>query len=293
MDGSASFGNLRVYPGEPPAADPPPPALPDPLVLAGRELIRPPADRRKPARGPEPFTAAWFDELDHKRYARHGGWLPGALEFGRHPGESLLVLGPGIGSDAAHYLRTGTPVTIAFSPDDHPDLVRGNLARHGLTARTVPLDGTHLPVPDGAFDVACWNALYQPAADVPGLAEELYRVLKAGGKVIALFPAKYDAGFWQDVLMPLQQFYWRRPADPAAAPKRTGRELRAVFGQFAEHRVKKRHLRRSEITHLWRVLPRVVLERLIGRVLVLKAFKPISAARTATHAALPADAKAA
>jgi hypothetical protein len=54
-----------------------------------------------------------------------------------------------------------------------------------------------------------------------------------------------------------------------------------LFGRFTEHRVRKRQLRRSEVPHLWRFLPLAVLARLMGRVLILKAFKPLSAALSA------------
>jgi hypothetical protein len=64
----------------------------------------------------------------------------------------------------------------------------------------------------------------------------------------------------------------------------TGRGLRRLFGQFTEHRVYRRHLRRSEVPHVWRWLPQVLLERLMGRVLIVKSFKPLSAA-LAVHAA--------
>ena len=50
-----------------------------------------------------------------------------------------------------------------------------------------------------------------------------------------------------------------------------------TFAAFTRHSVGKRHLRRSELPHPWRVLPLVLLERLIGRVLVFKAFKPLTA----------------
>src|SRR5439155_17980192 len=217
-------------------------------------------------RGLEPFSAAWFDELEHKRYARHGAWLPTALEFGRHPGESVLLPGAGVGGDAIRYLQLGTVVTVGTTPADHPDLIRRNLARHGLGVRMVPLGGPELPFPAGAFDVVVWNALHDDPPDLPAFTDELFRVLKAGGKVIGLFPARYDAGFWQDVLLPLQRLYRHRPPDPTAAPKFSARELCRAFGKFADHRVSKRHLRRSELPHLWRLLPLVLLERLIGRV---------------------------
>jgi SAM-dependent methyltransferase len=295
MDGS--FGNLRLYPAAATGSSAELPALPheagagpapDPVALANRELIRPPTFRRGPHHL-DPFSAAWFDELLHKRYERHGRWLAGALEFGRHPGESLLILNPGVGSDAVRHLQQGAEVTVAAAPTDHPHLIRENLARHGLTAPLVATTGTTLPFPDGAFDVAVWNGLHTPAA---APADELFRVLKAGGKVIGLFPARFDAGYWQDLLLPLQHLYWRHPPDPTAAPKTTRRELARVFARFGDHRVRKRHLRRSELPHLWRLVPLLLLERLIGRVLVLKAFKPLSTARTATHPALP-DSRAA
>jgi SAM-dependent methyltransferase len=253
---------------------PPPP--PDPSILANRELIRPVGFRRA-APGLVPFSAAWYDELEQKRYQRHGVWLPSALEFGRHPGESLLLLGPGIGSDAVRYVRTGTPVTVGVTPFDHADLVRENLARHALPARIVDVSGPKLPFADGTFDVVTWNALYDPAPPEAVRIDEVFRVLKSGGKVIGLFPARYDAGYWQDLLLPLQWLYWRRPADPTDGTKTSARRLRRRFAAFVKPAVGKRHLRRAELPHPWRVLPLVLLERLIGRVLVFKAFKPLSA----------------
>ena len=289
----AARGHLKLFVGEPPYPTAPaataapaeprtPPALatvqvaPDPAVLANRELIRPVGYRRA-APGLVPYSGAWFEELEQKRYQRHGQWLPAALEFGRHPGESLLLLGPGMGSDAIRYAHTGTPVTVGVTAADHPDLVRENLARHAVAARVVDVDGPRLPFPDGTFDVVTWNALHDPAPPQPARVNELFRVLKSNGKVIGLFPAWYDAGYWQDLFLPLQWLYWRRPADPTAGPKTTTRQLRRLFAAFTGHRVAKRHLRRAELPHPWRILPLVLLERLIRRVLVFKALQPLPA----------------
>src|SRR5262249_38169656 len=119
MDGSFGNLNLKLYTDPPsaetaalPDAAPPLPATapdppPDPSDPACRELPRPPP---RAARGREPFSAAWFDQLEQKRYARHGAWLPAALEFGRHPGESVLLLNPGLGGDAIRYQQHGSEV---------------------------------------------------------------------------------------------------------------------------------------------------------------------------------------
>jgi SAM-dependent methyltransferase len=254
-------------------------AATDPVLLANRELVRPPTYRRRHLRI-EPYSAEWFDDLERQRYARHTRWLDAALEFGRHPGESVLLIGPGVGSDAVRFLRAGTEVTIALADCDRPDLIRENLSRSGFAARMFHLNDEPLPAAEGAFDVVVWNALY-PLSPTPAV-DDLFRVLKCGGKVIGLFPAHYDAGFWQDLLLPLQHWYWRRPPDPTTAAKTTRKELARRFPRFTAHRVHKRHLRRSELPHLWRTLPLVFLERLIGRVLVFKAFKPLTAARSSS-----------
>jgi SAM-dependent methyltransferase len=261
----------------------------NPAELASRELIRPIAHRRIHPRS-EPLSIAWLDELEHKRFARHGAWLPAALEFGRHPGESVLCLNPGLGADAIRFLQCGSEVTIGVNENEDVGLIRTNLERHALYARVASISGSKLPFADGAFDIVVVNGLYS-TVDVNAISEEFFRILKCGGKVIGLFPAYYDAGYWQDLLLPYQHLYWRRPADPTTAPKTTARKLRRAFSRFDEHKVCKRHLRRSELPHICRLLPLVVLERLFGRVLVLKAKKPISAARVLNP--LPAESLAA
>jgi SAM-dependent methyltransferase len=264
---------LRIYQPTPSDADGP--DL-DPHRLAARELLRPPA-ARSPDRDLEPFSRAWFEELELKRYAPPGVWLRRMLEFTRHAGESLVMVGPGAGTDALQYQRHGVAVTACVGPSDHPDLLRRNFDLRGQTVRVVHTGPAALPFERGTFDLAYLNLLHGLSADPPAAVRELYRVLKPGGKVFALAPAYYDPGFWQHILLPFRRWY-RPPVGFTDAPRYSGRELRRLFGLFTECRVAKRHLRRSELPHLWRFVPTGVLERLIGRVMVLRAFKPISAA---------------
>jgi SAM-dependent methyltransferase len=281
-------GFPRIF--APPAAGDDPPPAPAPHLLATRELLRPPA-RRRGDRELDPYSRAWFEEIEIKRYTRHGTWLPRVLEFSRHTGESLVMFGPGLGTDALQYLRHGTKVTLCVTPADHPDLIRRNFDFRGTAADLVHVSpGDALPFARGAFDLAYLNALHDPGdPGDPGLlartVAELYRVLKPGGKVFALFPAKFDAGYWQDFVLPIQHWYWRRPPDPASGAKQTARGLRQTFGQFTDVRIGKRHLRRTELPHAWRLLPLSILERLLGRVLVLRAFKTLATARADITAA--------
>lgn len=222
----------------------------------------------------EPFSRGWFEELELKRYSPHGAWLRRVLEFTRHAGESLLMLGPGVGTDAIQYQRHGTAITVCVTPADHPDAVRRNFELRGLTVRLVHTGpDLTLPFDRGAFDLAYLNLLSDPPADLPRVVGELYRVLKAGGKVFVLAPARYDAVFYGTLLRPCRRVEWLTDA-----PRYSARMLRQVFARFDDRRFTRRHLRRSELPYLWRFLPLAALERVMGRVLALRAFKPLSAA---------------
>ena len=266
-------GPFRIYRGDPPDADGSPWTPAVAARLAARELLRPhPA--RPGHRDLEPFSRGWFEELEHKRYSPHGAWLRRVLEFTRHAGESLLMLGPGVGTDALQYQRHGTAVTVCVTPADHPDAVRRNFELRGLTVRLVHAGpDLTLPFDRGAFDLAYLNLLSDPPADLPRVVGELYRVLKAGGKVFVLAPARYDALFYGTLLRPC-----RRAERLTDAPRYSARMLRQVFDRFDDRRFTKRHLRRSELPYVWRFLPLPALERVMGRMLVLRAFKPLSAA---------------
>src|SRR4029079_8837320 len=147
--------------------------------------------------------------------ARAGAWLPRVLEFSRHSGETMLVCRPGLGSDAVRYQRHGVNVTVATLPGDTPDHVTRNFSLRGLSVRVVPADGLALPFPTASFDLAYVNALYAPAPPV----DELFRVLRPGGKLFALVPAKYGYGFWVRFALP-----WQR-GPPSPGPSADARAL--------------------------------------------------------------------
>jgi SAM-dependent methyltransferase len=245
--------------------------------LASEELLRP-VSSRPSKRDIEPFSRGWFEALELKRYAPNGAWLQRILEFTRHNGETLLMIGPGLGSDALQYQRHGVEVTILATPTDPAELVQQNFACRGLKVQVKHGDpNTALPFTDGAFDLAYLNLIHGPAFEPSVLVPEVYRVLKPGGKVFVLAPSRYDVNFWQRVLVPYRRWYHK--AEPLSySSEFSGRELRKLFPNFTEPRLTKRHLRTSELPYIWRFFPLAILERLLGRVICLRAFKPISAA---------------
>ena len=279
---AAEFAD-RLYAGE--ALFPEPCALPGTRsaehgtpggVAAGSES-------RAPSCG-EPFTLQWFLDVENARHSKHARWIPKLLEFAKHGGERLLGLGNGLGTDWVQYARHGADVVVCSPSAEQLALIHRNFQLRELRGLFLHSDPTNLPLESASIDVVCVNGLLQELADPRAAVGEVYRVLKPGGKVLAVTPARYDVGFWYRLCFFWQRWFTRKPADPPT-PRFSARGLRRLFGRFIEQRVHKRHLRRAEVPHLWRWLPLPLLERLLGRVLVIKAFKPLSAATAAQLAA--------
>ncbi len=247
------------------------------------ETLNAPPPAARPPGGPEPYSLQWFLDIESQRHGRHGRWIPRLLEFAKHSGETLLGLGTGLGTDWLQYARHGAHVVVCTPASEQLALVRRNFELRGLPGRFLSAQPTSLPLEGCSIDVACVSGLLDEVADPHAVIAEVYRVLKPGGKVLAVTPARYDVDYWTDVLMP-----WLRWVRPRKSPPTAGfsaRRLHRLFGQYVEHRVYKRQLRRREVPHLWRCLPLPLLERMMGRVLVIKAFKPLSAALPAQLAA--------
>jgi ubiquinone/menaquinone biosynthesis C-methylase UbiE len=255
--------------------------------LFARETMQshPRSSQHLPAEA-EPFTLQWFLSIENQRHGRHGRWLPRLLEFAKHSGETLLGLGPGLGTDWLQYARHGAAVVVCNSSASQLALVRRNFELRGLAGRFLHCSPAVLPLDSASIDVACLSDLVHGLADPQSVIVETYRVLKPGGKVLVVTAARYDVDFWCRRWLFWPGWFRRRGMGPELCQRRfSARGLRRLFGQFVDHRVHKRQLRRSEVPHLLRVLPLPLLERWMGRVLVLKAFKPLYSARPAQAAA--------
>jgi SAM-dependent methyltransferase len=242
------------------------------------EALHPPTGRQveEPL---EPYSLQWFLHIENQRHSRQGRWIPKLLEFAKHSGDLLLGLGHGLGTDWAQYARHGARVLVCSSMVSQLELIRRNFEVRGLAGQFVNAHPCKLPIESSSVDVACLSSLHMGVDDAPAMVEEVYRVLKPGGKVLAVTPSRYNVDYWFDTV-----FFWYRwfggrvRRDPSLAYQQySGRGLKRLFCKFVEHRIYKRQLRSREVPHVWRWVPTPLLARLMGRVLVMKAFKPLSA----------------
>jgi len=226
----------------------------------------------------EPFTLQWFLDIENARHNRQGRWIPRLLEFVKHSGETLLGLGNGLGTDWIQYARHGAEVIACCPAAEQLALIQRNFALRGLHAVYLHANPRSIPLESASIDVACIANLLEDIPDPSAVIEEIYRLLKPGGKVLAVAPARFDLDFWRRRFLPWHAWLNRRTLLHSEASSFTARMLRQLFRRFVEPRVYKRQLRRSEVPHLWRWLPHALLERMLGRLLIIKAFKPLSAA---------------
>jgi SAM-dependent methyltransferase len=248
-----------------------------------RETFRMPSRGRHRPPMPEAFTRAWFEQVEHQRYRRHGTWIPRVLEFGRHAGETLVGLGDGLGTDWLQYARHGTHVIACSQSNEQLGLIERNFRLREQEIRVAHAPPHALPFDGSSVDVVCIQGLLHEVERPELVIDEVYRILRPGGKVIAVAPARYDAAYWHAKLFPWRRWFSR--AKTGGPRGTTARHLKRDFARFGDRVVKKRHLRRSQLPQLWRPFPLGLLERFLGQLLILKAFKPLSAALAAQVAA--------
>jgi SAM-dependent methyltransferase len=103
------------------------------------------------------------------------------------PGETVLDLGSGAGIDVLLSAKRVGPTGFAYGidmTDEMLDLARKHQVEAGAT-NVEFRKGTieDIPLEDGTVDVVISNCVINLSADKPAVLSEMYRVLKAGGRI--------------------------------------------------------------------------------------------------------------
>ena len=113
---------------------------------------------------------------------------------------------------------------VCSSTTSQLELIRRNFEVRGLTGKFVNAHPNRLPLDSASVDVACLSSLHMGIDNAPAVVDEVYRVLKPGGKVLAVTASRYNVDFWFDTV-----FFWYRwlggrvRRDPASFPCNTPR----------------------------------------------------------------------
>jgi glycosyltransferase involved in cell wall biosynthesis/ubiquinone/menaquinone biosynthesis C-methylase UbiE len=237
-------------------------------------------------------TKEWFLEAERYRYETYAPWMRQTMEFDRHQGAKLLEIGGGMGTDLAQFAAHGARVTDADLSTGHLRLARENFAVRGLSGEFLQQDAESLVFDDNTFDVVYSNGVLHHTPDTRQAVREIFRVLKPGGRVIAMVYAEDSLHYWRNLMwnIGLREGQLRKysmgeimsraveRSDNAAAhplvKAYTKAGLRRLFDGFIDIEVLQRQLDAAAVPRVLARVPRRYLERIMGWNLIIKARKP-------------------
>ncbi|MBR1244181.1 class I SAM-dependent methyltransferase [Bradyrhizobium sp. AUGA SZCCT0274] len=146
-------------------------------------------------------TAGYFEAFDALR--EHDDCEPYVLSDRIHgyssaQGLKVLDIGCGNGYVLFQYARNGADVTGVDLTATAIDLSRKRFAQGGLTGSFVEIDGEHLPFPDDHFDIVCSMGVLHHVVNPQPMVDEIYRVLKPGGRIIVMLYHRYS---WKNIVL--------------------------------------------------------------------------------------------
>jgi len=149
-------------------------------------------------------TKEYYDEIEKLRYSCHYPFLPKIAEFNQHRREKVLEIGCGIGTDLLQYAKNGGLVTGIDLTENAIKITEQRFRLYNLKGELRTADAEKLPFLDNTYDLVFSFWVLHHTPDTQKAINEIYRVLKPGGKAIIMLYGKsvcyYFTLFYFDVL---------------------------------------------------------------------------------------------
>lgn len=130
-------------------------------------------------------TAEFFAETEEYRFEKLH-YLPKRIPFGEYQGKKVLEVGSGLGNDLSRFASSGADVTGIDLSDKAVELGCLNFQQRGLPGQFHRMDGEHMTLDSDSFDFVYCHTVLQFTTDPKAMIEEIYRVLKPGGKAVLM-----------------------------------------------------------------------------------------------------------
>ncbi len=146
---------------------------------------------------------AFFRNIDRKIIK----WMPWAqkgypllssvVNYSSLKGKKVLDIAVGTGWSTEQFVRTGAEVTAIDLTSQAVELTKKRLELYGLHAKAVQVsDAQNLPFKDESFDYVLAFGCLMHMPNTEKAINEIYRVLKTGGKSSAMMYYKHSLHFW-------------------------------------------------------------------------------------------------
>jgi SAM-dependent methyltransferase len=231
-------------------------------------------------------TAEYFAAYDRLREANESPEFSYALhEYRRFKGRAVLDVGCGNGYVLGKYAAEGARVFGVDLTGAGIALCRKRFALQGLRGQFTVGNAESLPYPSSVFDCVCSMGVLHHTPDTRAAIDELYRVLKPGGRLILMMYHRNSANYRLRMFADHVRT-GRAMGDLVRAVDGEGNpvgvvyskaELRRLLGRFADVDCFAGCLQREMLPKLGRVIPEAWLrrfERRWGWFLYAKGIKP-------------------
>lgn len=236
-------------------------------------------------------TLEWFLEAEEYRYGEYAPWMHDTMEFTRHTGEQVLEIGGGMGTDLCQFARHGALTTDIDLSAGHLALAQENFRLRGLTGKFVHHDAESLPFDDNQFDLVYSNGVIHHTPNTRTVVDEIYRVLKPGGKAIIMVYAQNSLHYWRNLVYDLglkqsllgtcsmgeiMSRYVEITENNAKPLVKvyTKPQIKKIFNKFKKIEISQRQMVSAEVPRVLGWVPLPWLGQLMGWNLILKARKP-------------------
>ena len=154
--------------------------------------------------GVEWGSKEFFDDVAKFRFETQPfmAKLVGFRDFAR---KRLLEVGCGLGTDLLEFAKGGALVTGVDLTPQSIELVKKRFGMEGLPVDARVSDAEHLPFEDDTFDVVYSFGVLHHTPNTQQAIDEVYRVLKPGGKIVIMLYHKNSLHVWLGV--PLYSFW--------------------------------------------------------------------------------------
>ena len=137
----------------------------------------------------------FFDEVERFRYDTQP-FMERIVGFKKFAGKTLLEVGCGLGTDLLEFAKGGAIVTGVDLTPQSIELVKKRFALADIPVDARVSDAEHLPFGDNSFDVVYSFGVLHHTPNTQQAIDEVYRVLKPGGKIVIMLYHKNSLHVW-------------------------------------------------------------------------------------------------
>jgi ubiquinone/menaquinone biosynthesis C-methylase UbiE len=178
----------------------------------------------------QPWGSPGFFEVVKRAHDPAYAFSTRLLDLPDHSGQDVLEVGCGMGLDVVEYLRHGLHVAAVDVSRRSLELTRRLLDQRGMRARLLMADAERLPFPEESFDLVVARGVLMYTPDEIRAVREIYRVLKPGGRFLAIL---HNRRSWFVTLARLSGTnLYNEQEDPPINRVHSRRQVRRLFSDF-------------------------------------------------------------